>query len=92
MYKIVSSKQFRRDYKKLCRSGRFDVSILNKIINTLAQGEVLDKKYKDHVLKGSMESLHECHLKPDLLLVYKIYGERVVLELIRLGSHSELFA
>jgi len=58
----------------------------------LARGESLDKKYKDHELQGVLKGVRECHIKPDLLLVYKIYAERVFLELIRLGSHSELFA
>jgi len=91
MYKIVSAKLFRKDYKKLCKSGRFDVSLLNKVINTLSAGQVLEEKYKDHALKGSMEEFRECHLKPDLLLVYKIYQNQLILELIRLGKHSELF-
>ena len=73
MYKIVSTKRFRKDYKKLSKSGHSDVSLLNRVINTLAQGKMLEEKYKDHVLKGSMEGTHECHITPDLLLVYKIY-------------------
>lgn len=91
MYKVVSTKPFRKDYKRLCKSGRFDVTVLNKVINSLSNGEALEETYKDHALKGSMEGFRECHVKPDLLLVYKIHKNQLILELIRLGSHSELF-
>ncbi len=91
MYKIVPTKLFRKDYKRLCKSGRFNVSVLNEVINALAEGRVLEEKHKDHSLKGSMRDFWECHLQPDLLLVYKIYKNQLVLELVRLGSHSELF-
>ena len=90
MYKVVTAKQFRKDYKKMSKSGRFDLAHFNDIVNTLANGKTLHEKYKDHALKGRMKGLRECHLKPDLLLVYKIYEGRLILELVRLGSHSEL--
>ena len=49
----------------------------------------LEDKYKDHQLKGNMKDFRECHIKPDLLLVYMI--EDNVLKLVDIGSHSELF-
>jgi len=52
-------------------------------------GVPLDEKYKDHMLKGEYASFRECHVKPDLLLVYKIDSN--VLKLVEIGSHSELF-
>lgn len=91
MYRIVPSKQFKKDFKRAARSGRFDLPLFNEIVNFLAKGEPLDKKHKDHDLQGSMQDFRECHVKPDLLLVYKIYQGQLILELVRLGSHSELF-
>lgn len=91
MYRIVHTKRYRKDFKKLLRSGVFDASFLNDVINLLARGESLPQKLKDHSLKGSMKGHRECHIKPDLLLVYKIHKGKLILELIRLGSHSELF-
>jgi len=91
MYKVVSTKLFRKDYKRLCKSGRFEVSALNKVINTLADGKALEGKYKDHALKGGMEGFRECHIKPDLLLIYVIEENQLILQLVRVGSHSELF-
>ncbi len=91
MYKIVLSKQFKKDFKKIAKSGRFNLSFFNEIVDSLAMGEVLHQKYKDHQLSGSLKDFRECHIKPDLLLVYKIYQGQLILELVRLGSHSELF-
>lgn len=48
-------------------------------------------KYRDHALIGDWSGYRECHLKPDLLLIYKKV-EQSVLQLARLGSHSELFS
>ena len=58
-------------------------------MNTPANKNTLPAKYKDHDLIGNYKGFRECHIKPDLLLVYKKEGE--YLQLARLGSHSELF-
>ncbi len=57
----------------------------------LANGKVLDKKYKDHKLSGDYIGYRECHVQNDILLVYSIEGEVLVLYLLDIGSHSELF-
>ena len=49
------------------------------------------KKYNDHKLKGNYKDYRECHIKPDLLLIYKKKEEVLILTCIDLGSHSELF-
>ena len=89
MYK-VTTKNFRKNYKKIARSGNFDLVTFNKVVNTLAAGQTLDRKYRDHALKGNMKDVRECHLKPDLLLVYKIYKNKLILELVKIGSHAEV--
>ncbi len=61
------------------------------MVENLAKEQPLDLKYKDHSLKGSLKDFRECHLKPDLLLIYKIQKQENTLLLLRLGSHSELF-
>jgi mRNA interferase YafQ len=60
-----------------------------EVIYNLLNGQDLETKYKDHQLKGNMKDFRECHIKPDLLLIYRI--ENNVLELVDIGSHSELF-
>lgn len=88
MLKLVIENSFDKDYKREAKSG-LDTQALLNIINKLQSQEILDKKYKDHQLKGILKDFRECHVKPDLCLIYKIKEES--LHLIRLGSHSKLF-
>ena len=56
----------------------------------LLKDEPLDASYHDHALSGDMKGYRKCHIRPDLLLVYRYVGEDwLILE--RLGSHAELF-
>ncbi|MFB1289187.1 type II toxin-antitoxin system YafQ family toxin [Helicobacter pylori] len=55
----------------LCFNG-FDSKLLYKVVENLAKEQPLAPKYKDHPLKGALKDFRECHLKPDLLLVYQI--------------------
>ena len=61
------------------------------IIWQLANNEELASKYKDHALIGSYKGFRECHIKPDLLLIYKKQNEILLLTCVEIGSHSELF-
>ena len=61
------------------------------IIWQLANNEELASKYKDHALIGSYKGFRECHVKPDLLLIYKKQNEILLLTCVEVGSHSELF-
>ena len=45
--------------------------LVNQIIKKLADGEVLESKYKDHSLKGKLKDFRDCHIEPDLVLIYK---------------------
>ena len=62
---------------------------LKSVVKTLAIPEPLDIKNKDHSLSGNYSGFRECHILPDWLLVYRYNGE--YLELVRTGSHSDLF-
>lgn len=89
MREIVSTSQFKRDYKKRSRESGLD-DLLTTVIDKLVVGDPLPSKFRDHTLKGGYAGCRECHLKPDLLLIYVQTGDE--LRLIRLGSHSDLFA
>ena len=65
--------------------------ITKDIIWQLANNEELASKYKDHALIGSYKGFRECHIKPDLLLIYKKQNEILLLTCVEVGSHSELF-
>lgn len=68
-----------------------DLSLLDEVVDNLRQGIPLDSKYKDHVLKGKFNGFHECHIKPDWLLVYLLEDDILTLTLIDTGSHTDLF-
>lgn len=90
MLQISITAAFKKDLKKAKKQKR-DIDLLNKVVDTLASGEVLDDKYRDHSLSGNYEGFRECHVSNDWLLIYKIKGDVLVLVLSRIGSHSELF-
>ena len=90
MYRIVFTKKFQRDYKLAEKRG-LDKNLLNAVVGQLATGKTLPAKNKDHLLKGQYKGFRECHIQPDWLLMYKIDHEEKILNLIRTGSHSDLF-
>jgi len=92
MLKIEFTGQFKKDYKLALKRGCNPKEISN-VISILASELPLPEKYRDHALENSRnyKNVRECHIKPDWLLIYKIYSDRLVLELIRAGTHSDLF-
>lgn len=84
---------FKRDYKRTRGTPRHkDIeTLLAEIAGHLAEGLSIPEKHRDHSLGGNWKGHRECHLKPDLLLIYKLPDEKT-LRLVRMGSHSELFA
>ncbi|EEO23810.2 MULTISPECIES: type II toxin-antitoxin system YafQ family toxin [Helicobacter] len=87
-YTILYHRKFVKDYEKLSNNDRL---LVDEVIEKLANGEILDQKYKDHKLKGNLKDFRECHVKPDLLLMYEIQENILHLNLMRVGSHSDLF-
>ena len=89
-YEVKPSNQFKKDLKLAAKRG-YKIELLTEIIKKLANGEVLDPKYKDHQLSGNFGFYRECHIQPDWLLIYQIDGEQLILLLSRTGTHSDLF-
>ena len=89
-YDLQFTSQFKKDLK-LAKKQNKDLGKLFEVIDILANGEILDAKYKDHSLTGNYRGTRECHIEPDWLLIYEIRGDVLVLMHYRLGSHSELF-
>ena len=88
MKQIKVSNKFKKDYAKLQKQGKC-IKKIKIIVDKLANEQVLDKKYRVHKLTGEYRDTLECHIEPDWLLIY-IINENYI-ELIRTGSHSELF-
>ena len=90
-YRITYSKKFRKQIRRLKKSGRFDAAEADKVVNDLSQGKVLDKIYLDHQLTGDMRQYRECHVSNDLLIVYKKDDHLLKIVFSQIGSHSEIF-
>ena len=91
MLEIVSSNQFKKDLKAAKKRG-VDMERLRAVVKTLAAGEKLEPKYRDHVLVGDYVGFRECHIEPDWLLVYRIKTDVLELYLFRTGTHSDIFS
>lgn len=92
MRTIDRSSAFKRDYKREAKGlhrATLDGS-LRPVLVALVTDQRLDASHRDHDLSGDWAGYRECHVKPDLLLIYR-KSDPATLRLARLGSHSELF-
>lgn len=87
-YTIELAKSFKKSFKKLTPK---EQELFSKISKRLANGESLEPKYHDHALKGDYSGFRECHIKPDLLLIYQRQDDKLILYCLNVGSHSEIF-
>jgi mRNA interferase YafQ len=93
MRTIDRSTAFKRDYKRMKSSPRYGKNldlILSEILKLLLLDKKLPENNYDHALNNNWQGYRECHLKPNLLLIYS-KPDKDTLRLARLGSHSELF-
>jgi mRNA interferase YafQ len=91
MREVKYTTRFRRDYKreKSGRHGRKLDALLMEVVNMLAADQPLPPRNVDHPLQGEWKDFRDCHVRPDLILIYRKPDDKS-LELVRLGSHSEL--
>lgn len=93
MREIEWSTNIKKDYRQIETNPRYAPNlgvILEEIIGLLVLDKPLPIRCRDHALSGNWKNHRECHVKPDLLLIYQKRGKDL-LYLVRLGSHSELF-
>ena len=93
MRKIDRASIFKRDFKRVKASPRHrkDVdSLVSAVVGLLLFDQALPESNHDHALGGDWSGYRECHIKPDLLLIYR-KPDADTLRLARIGSHSELF-
>lgn len=84
---------FKRDFKRVKATPRHSKDIdqlLSAVVERLLVDQALPPRNRDHELSGNWKGYRECHLRPDLLLIYR-KPDADTLRLARLGSHSELF-
>jgi mRNA interferase YafQ len=91
MRSIEQTGQFRRDYKRKSKGPHRETlaSEFVVIVTALANDQPLAEKHHDHALIGDWKDHRDCHIKPDLVLIYRKPNDNA-LQLVRLGSHSEL--
>lgn len=83
--------RFRRDLRRELKGRHRQVLAdeLDEIVTMLAADEPLPDRLRDHALTGDWKGHRDCHVKPDLVLIYSKPDDDTLL-LVRLGSHSEL--
>lgn len=91
MYVVAYSRRFEKSLLRLVRSQRVSREEVDFVISELKAGRNLIQKYKDHSLKGSLLGVRECHIRNDILLMYEIDGDNLIIHIVDIGSHAELF-
>lgn len=91
-YEVKFTSHFKKSFKKVLKQGK-DESKFLEVVGILANGQVLDSKYRNHSLINDKiyKECYECHIEPDWLLIYQINDHELILLLFATGSHSELF-
>jgi mRNA interferase YafQ len=92
MRRIERSTAFKRDYRRVKTASRYREldNRLTAILEKLVNDQLLLPQNHDHPLSGNWSGYRDCHLWPDLLLIYAKPSPDV-LHLVRLGSHADLF-
>ena len=89
MRTVRRTSAFKRDYKRESKSSADLEEVLKPVLKALVAGQALPARMMDHALGGKLKGSRDCHVKPDLVLIYSVAEDELVL--VRLGSHSELF-
>ena len=91
-YKVKYTSNYKKNIKKIIKQGK-DIEKLLDVIDVLACGSRLDKKYLKHRLNDNKKykNCYECHIEPDWLLIYQYSNLELILVLVDTGSHSDLF-
>lgn len=91
MRRISQTGQFKRDLKREAK-GEYRATLEDALIpalTSLVADEPLSCRHRDHALSGNWQDYRDCHIKPDLVLIYQKPDDETLL-LVRLGSHAEL--
>ena len=87
MLTIEIEKSFEKDYKRLNKK-HYDFCEFRKVLFLLKNEKNIPHKYKDHHLKGDKQGYKECHIENDIILIYQIVNNKLIL--YRIGSHKDL--
>ena len=90
--KIKLENSYKKDYKNALKQGilgKSELAELDKVIKSLTAGQPLEPKYKDHALQFDYKGCRDCHIKPNLIFIYRISLD--TLYFVRIGRHQDLF-
>jgi mRNA interferase YafQ len=90
MFYLKTSKRFKKELKSF-KHDKDLLSTLESVLDILITGKALPKEYHEHPLFGEFNGCYECHLRPDVLLIYKKDNKELLIQILRIGSHSDLF-
>lgn len=90
-YQIKRTNRFTKQYSKMLKQKEFKEEEFVKVLNLLVNDEILPAKYKNHLLSPKSKGIWECHIQNDILLEYQKYNEELILLLLGIGLHSDLF-
>lgn len=90
MLSPVYTSAFARDLKRAVKRGK-DPRKIAAVIDLLCAQKPLPPALKDHPLKGEFAGFRDCHVEPDLVLIYRIVADQLQLICAHLGSHGDLF-
>ena len=89
MKKLSPTTQYKKDYKRF-RNNPKKVEALKEVLLMLKNEQPIPARYQPHILYGEYRGCMECHIQGDSLLIW-FDEENDIIELVRLGSYSELF-
>jgi mRNA interferase YafQ len=90
MLEPTPTTRFKKDLRRFKHQKKV-IQELNEVLGLLVQRKPLEEKHVDHSLSGNWKGSRECHVNPDVLLIYRVDEKQQKLFLERFGSHSELF-
>jgi len=90
MFSLKYSSRFKKDLKSY-KYNKELLSDLEEVLDILANGKSLPVKCHNHRLEGEFKDCFECHIKPNVLLIYGIEELEIAILLLRIGSHPDIF-
>ncbi|MDY2843679.1 MAG: type II toxin-antitoxin system YafQ family toxin [Treponema sp.] len=90
-YSLRQTNRFKKHLKLIAKRNKSSIRKIAETVDLLQKGEKLPERFRDHELAGNLKGSRECHILPDLLLIYRIFNDILILELVDTGSHADLF-
>jgi mRNA interferase YafQ len=90
MFQVIITNKFKKDVKLLHKRG-YDMGLLKKVIIQFEEKGKLPITNKPHKLSGDLFGFWEAHIKPDWLIIWKVFDNKKEIWLTRTGTHSDLF-